>query len=156
MEKRFRNANMPGTGPGPSDIADWDWDSFWDSLLDSWRRVVAVVLFLFFWVMVFVLILAPTTVNPLVIVLPGTVVLLIVLLILRAQWVSARWGVKEPASEEEDIPDSQNSMTQTNAYEQRISRRQRRLPRGEDYHREEERISEEEQDFEGESGPKED
>ena len=92
---------MPGTGPGPSDIADWDWDSFWDSLLDSWRRVVAFVLFLFFWVMVFVLALAPTAVDPLVIILPGIVVLLIVLLILRTRWTSINQALDEPDSEEE-------------------------------------------------------
>ena len=88
---------MRGTGPGPSDIADWDWDS----ILDSRPKVVALVLLLFFFGMLFVLSLAPSTVDPLIIILTGIVVLVIVLLILRARWATVNQALDTPDSEEE-------------------------------------------------------
>jgi hypothetical protein len=135
---------MPGTGLGPSDVADWDWDS----ILDSQPRVVALVLLLFFFGILIVTSIMPGTVDPLVIVLIGIAGLVIVLLTLRARWASAKWGVKDPVSEEEDIPDPERQPTP--------GLRGRRLPHGEDYYSEKERISEEERNFEGESGPEED
>lgn len=70
-------------------------------------------------------------------------------IIWRSWRAAVRWDVREPASEEESLPDSQEPPTPQ-------VRGRSRFPHGEDYYREVERMSEEEEDFEGESGPKED